>query len=132
MKNTSSFFFSCGLHKMCNSCISHFGDTTDCPFCKKLRLRNYEKVIGKSYINPDHLFCRRCAKDDSCLSDSLFLSTSNCCFQQNTFQEEKSSRYDDSSFWSSCIQQPSTFCHDDLMKDLKSSSTIDLHPCYSF
>lgn len=132
MKNASSFFFSCGFHKMCDSCISHFSDTTDCPFCKKLRLRNYEKVIGKSYIKADHLFCRRDVKDDSCLSDSLFLSTSNCCFQQNHFQKDNKLEYCDSSFWSSCIQQSSSFCDDDLMKDLKSSSTIDLHSSYSF
>lgn len=46
MRNKSSEYYDCGMHKMCDKCHQRFASMKQCPLCTKCNQRVIEKVIA--------------------------------------------------------------------------------------
>ena len=100
MTNTASIFFTCKKHKICYHCSNQFSDISSCPFCKKLKLRYYERDSGKCYINTNHLLLHQ-HQSSSKKSEQSSLSNVSIAnhIDLSSSLSTENSKMDEESFW---------------------------------
>lgn len=100
MTSTASIFFTCKKHKICYNCSHHFSDISSCPFCKKLKLRYYERDSGKCYININHLLLHQNQSSSIQTEQSSLLNASiSTHLDLSSSLSTENTKMNEESFW---------------------------------